>query len=91
MKKIKQFIAVFMTAVFLAGTCPLTLSAADTRGDASVISVQSNTETGEDAGKQAEPETYGEKPAMQAAQAVYTVTLNANGGRYWDLYVPAVI
>ena len=197
MKKMKQFIAVFMTAVFLAGTYPLTLSAADTRGDASMISVQSNAETAEDtgkqakteaiedagkqaepetgedagdagkqaeteaaeaaeaAGKQAEPETaedtdkqaepesssedkagdragtssemsteddsdsdsgsateretedqsapsssggasenrtgqspemYGEKPAMHAAQAVYTVTLNANGGGYYIDY-----
>ena len=57
MKKMKQFIAVFMTAVFLAGTYPLTLSAADTRGDASMISVQSNAETAEDTGKQAKTET----------------------------------
>ena len=66
MKKVKQFIAVFMTAVFIAGTFPLTLSAADTRSDAPMVFAGSDTETvedaekqetGKDAGKQAETET----------------------------------
>lgn len=64
-----------MTAVFIAGTFPLTLSAADTRSDAPMVFAGSDTETvedaekqetGKDAGKQAETETA-EDAGKQAA------------------------
>jgi hypothetical protein len=57
MKSIKQFMAVFMTAVFLAGSLPVTLSAADRRENASMVSAGSSTDTAADTDQQAETQT----------------------------------
>ena len=57
MKSIKQFMAVFMTAVFLAGSLPMSLSAADRSENASMVSVGSSTDTAADTDQQAETET----------------------------------
>ena len=60
MKSIKQFMAVFMTAVFLAASFPVTLSAADRRENASMVSAGSSTDTAADTDQQAETETVTE-------------------------------
>lgn len=54
MKNVKQLMAIFMTAVFIAGSFPVSLSAADTRGDGSVVSAELNMAAGEEADRQAE-------------------------------------
>ena len=60
MKSFKQFMAVFMTAVFLAASFPVTLSAADRRENASMVSAGSSTDTAADTDQQAETETVTE-------------------------------
>ena len=70
MKSFKQFMAVFMTAVFLAGSLPLTLSAADRRENTSMVSAGSSTDTAADADQQAETETDSDRAAGQPGETV---------------------
>lgn len=57
MKKTKQLMAVFLTAVLIAGSRPVTLSAADRRENVSTVSVESSTDTAADTDQQAETQT----------------------------------
>ena len=57
MKKTKQLMAVFLTAVLIAGSLPVTLSAADRRENASMVSAGSSTDTAADTDQQAETQT----------------------------------
>ena len=70
MKSFKQFMAVFMTAVFLAGSLPLTLSAADRRENTSMVSAGSSTDTAADADQQAETETDSDRAAGHSAETM---------------------